>query len=79
MSFCHVKFVVKAWFPIYYMVNYIHYAVIPQGYNFVDLGLHILIGTRSHICRSIMKSLTHPSLTAFVNYPLQEFYLHLIH
>ena len=70
MSFCHVKFVVKAWFQIYYMVNYICYAVIPQGYNCVDLGLHISMSTHSHIYHSTVKSLTHPSLAAFVNCPL---------
>ena len=46
------------------MVNYAHYVAIPQGYNVVDLGLPISMGTRSHICRSIMKSLTHPSLSS---------------
>ena len=68
MSFC--QFVVKAWFWIYYMVNYVHYAVIPQGYNCVDLGLHILMSTHSHIYHSTVKSLTHLSLAAFVNCPL---------
>ena len=70
MNFCHIEFVVKAWFQIYYMVDYARYAVIPQGYNCVDLGLYILISTHSHIYHSRVKDLTHPSLAVFVNCPL---------
>ena len=70
MSFCHVEFVVKAWFQIYYMIDYVHYAVILQDYNCADLGLYISMCTHNHIYHSRVKDLTHPSLAAFVNCPL---------
>ena len=59
------------------MVDYVHYAVIPQGYSCADLSLYISMDTHNHICHSRVKDLTHPSLVAFVDCPL-NIYLHLI-
>ena len=61
------------------MVDYVHYAVIPQDYNCADLSLYISMNTHNHIDHSRVKDLTHPSLAAFVDCPLNRFYLHLIY